>query len=215
VRTVPIVLGETSSYWGGGKANVSNRFASGFWFLGQSGFLAGRGYLAMVRQDFAGGDYGLVDMEGNGFSPNPDYFTTALYQRLVGSDVIRVDARGESARAYAYCKRGGARGDAVVTFLNTSPEARALRLGVNGTEGAPAAEVYELTSCGMGLQSKLACLNGKELRVDGRTWALPAMVPRTVAPGASVSVSGHSYGFVVVPGAVPSICNAGGAASGA
>lgn len=34
---LPIVLGETASYWAGGRANVSNRFASGFWYLPQLG----------------------------------------------------------------------------------------------------------------------------------------------------------------------------------
>ena len=37
---LPLVLGETASFWAGGRANVSNRFASGFWYLPQLAQLA-------------------------------------------------------------------------------------------------------------------------------------------------------------------------------
>jgi hypothetical protein len=46
----PLIIGETASYWGGGLANVSNRFASGFWYVNQLGYLAAHGYSLMIRQ---------------------------------------------------------------------------------------------------------------------------------------------------------------------
>jgi hypothetical protein len=48
---LPIVLGETASYWAGGRANASNRYVSGFWYLPQLATLASRGYLAHIRQE--------------------------------------------------------------------------------------------------------------------------------------------------------------------
>jgi len=48
---LPMLLGETASYWAGGKANASNRFASGFWYLPQLSTLAARGYLTHIRQE--------------------------------------------------------------------------------------------------------------------------------------------------------------------
>jgi heparanase 1 len=59
---LPILLGETASFWAGGRANVSNRFASGFFYLPQLASLAARGYLTHIRQDLAGGDYGMLDL---------------------------------------------------------------------------------------------------------------------------------------------------------
>jgi hypothetical protein len=96
---LPIVLGETASYWAGGRANVSNRFASAFWYVPQLGYLASQGYLAHIRQDLAGGDYGLLDLvldNSTGavvdFVANPDYFVHALWQRLVAGVALGVSA---------------------------------------------------------------------------------------------------------------------------
>lgn len=99
---LPIVLGETASFWAGGKANASNRFASGFWYLPQLGALAARGYLAHIRQDLAGGSYGLVDLvlDGSGavtdFVPNPDYFSHALWQRLVAGAALNASVTADA-----------------------------------------------------------------------------------------------------------------------
>lgn len=71
VSSLPIIMGETSSYWAGGLANVSNRYASGFWYLNQLGYLAASGYSVMIRQDLAGGDYGLLDLVCNATAPAP------------------------------------------------------------------------------------------------------------------------------------------------
>jgi len=159
----PVIIGETSSFWGGGLANVSNRFASGLWLLGELGEVGlAEGHRGMIRQDLVGGDYPLLDFVGGAahpvvplqYSPNPDYFTTALLQRVVGESAmarpqLRSSASGSDAagqvrdyesehvRAYAFSAKNtplwGANSTALL-LLNLRPTGPAsLRFRCDGS----------------------------------------------------------------------------------
>ena len=90
-------IGESASVNHGGWANVSNTFASGFWYLWELGQLARDGYTVLQRQSIAAsaspegeeefGNYGLLS-DSPDFDPNPDYFTALLWTRLKGARAL-------------------------------------------------------------------------------------------------------------------------------
>lgn len=215
---LPIVMGETASYWAGGRANVSNRFASGFWYIPQLSTLAARSYLTHIRQDLAGGDYGLLDLvlDDNGvvvdFTANPDYFTHALYQRLVAGVVLSVNASAPASaprvRVWAACAAragGGANGGITIIYANFDATPAPVEIAVTGggVVGDMRSE-YFLTAgnAALGLASKEISLNGAILSV-GPDLSLPTMQP-TVSPTTSPLVFPPlSYGFVTIDARAP------------
>lgn len=212
---MPLLVGETSSFWGGGLANVSNRYSSGHWLLPQLGFLASLGYDGMVRQDLVGGQYGLLDVDpsGEGFLVNPDYYTTVLWQRLVGTrslDTTVVTSEG-TGRGYCLCARIGAGstgqpGDVVVVYANEQDSIQPINVEVDGGNPTPTRmSVYALTPGGSGgLHSQVLELNGKALPVTPPQ-TMPALEPLQVKPG-PLELAPFGYGFIIIHGVQHPAC---------
>ena len=200
-------LGETSSTYGGGTANASASFVAGFLWVDKLGIAAATGHQLVARQTFSQSDYAIL---GRDNLPNPDFWSTLLWKRLVGGAVLRTDdllASGRAVRVYAFCAAAGA-GAVTLVVLNTEDEEAQLTLeGVGGAGGA--AEVYWLTSTPGLLTSRDAYLNGELLRLaDETTGALPPLTPRRVTTGPPLSLAPKSYGFVVLPEAGAAACGA-------
>ncbi|KAK3094662.1 hypothetical protein FSP39_004641 [Pinctada imbricata] len=96
-------MGETSSAWGGGAKNISSSFGAAFMWLDKLGLAAKHNFGGIMRQAFIQGSYALVDP--NTCNPNPDYWLTVLYKKLVGSAVfpVFVDDFTKKIRLYAHC----------------------------------------------------------------------------------------------------------------
>jgi len=222
---LPLIMGETASYWAGGRANVSNRFASGFWYLPQLGYLASKGYLANIRQDLAGGDYGLLDLvlDAQGtvvdYSPNPDYFSHALWQQLVGgvslfAVVSPPDNNSSSSglRAWAACgarAAGAATGGVTVLLVNFEEVSQQVTINLGGGGSLPPSlGVFSLTPGDevLGLASATMRLNGALLEVEPGTWALPEMLPRLLPSSEAVELPPLSYAFVTLAEAFAPAC---------
>eukprot|EP00118_Oscarella_pearsei_P020240 m.218757 g.218757 ORF g.218757 m.218757 type:complete len:101 (+) comp39904_c0_seq14:591-893(+) len=96
-------LGETSSAYGGGAPGLSDSFVAGNLWLDKLGLAALRNYTAVCRQTFVGGSYGLLYAD---FRPLPDYYTSVLFKRLVGSKVLKIDdASGRTVLIVAYPRK--------------------------------------------------------------------------------------------------------------
>jgi hypothetical protein len=52
--------------------------------------------MCSCRQDYIGGDYGMVDCLTG--APLPDYYTALLWTRLMGPKVLSVTATASAAR---------------------------------------------------------------------------------------------------------------------
>ncbi|KAK3595333.1 hypothetical protein CHS0354_004488 [Potamilus streckersoni] len=96
-------LGETSSAYFGGAPGLSDRYIAGFEWLDKLGLSAALGLEGVIRQDFYGNNYGLINSED--LTPNPDYWLTLLYKNLVGNAVFSTtfDNINGRVRAYTHC----------------------------------------------------------------------------------------------------------------
>jgi heparanase 1 len=219
-------LGETGNAQCGGEPGVSDRFVAGLWWLDQLALSARDGQRVVIRQTLIGSDYGLID--ATTYRPNPDYYNSLLWKKLMGSRVLGVKASSGNPylRVYAHCTPGVAgvaasgvateeavsadgsvaRGAVTVLALNTSPD-RAARL----TLSRPPSRVgrtelavrYDLSA--PALDSRELLLNGRPLEVVGG--ALPELKSEPVALGDDpIRLAPASYTFLVLPQMRASAC---------
>jgi heparanase 1 len=195
-------LGETGNAQCGGEPGVSDRFASSLWWVDELGLAARHGQSVAVRQTLAGSNYGLIDDAT--MEPNPDYWASVLWKRLMGSVVLAADASGDDAsvRSYAHCtpeRDGGV--SLLLVNLHADKPAR-VRVDGFGTE---AARLYQVTS--PALTSREVYLNGERLRFDD---AMPAIEGKQGAVrDGFVDLPPASYAFVVLPDAAAAACAEG------
>jgi hypothetical protein len=199
----PVWLGETGSAQCGGQPGLSDTFAAGFWWLDQLARVARRGEPVVVRQTLSGSDYGLLDDAT--LTPRPDYWTSLLWRRLVGTRVLDASSGGDPLlRVYAHCTRQAAAGSVTLVVVNLD-RTTGVELALDAIAG-DRADVYELSADDPGSTS--IALNGKPL-VAGDDGALPALDAVSVARGSGslrVTFAPATYGFVVVPGAGAAAC---------
>jgi heparanase 1 len=184
-------LGETGPAQCGGEPGLSDTFVSTFWWLDQLGSLARHGQRVQIRQDLVGSDYGLL--RASDHSPNPDYWSSLLWKRLMGPSVYAasVSSGGGLVRAYVH----GTPGTSGVTLLllNLS-ETRAAQVTLAGV-GAVATQ-YQVTAAAP--LSRDLFLNGAPLALDP-SGAVPALAGRSVWLGPAVQLPPLSYTLLVFP----------------
>jgi heparanase 1 len=147
-------LGETGPAQCGGEPGLSDRYASGLWWLDQLGKAARSGHSVVVRQTLVGSDYGLLD--GATLAPRPDYYNSRLWRKLMGEVVLdaQVSPGNPYVRAYAHCSAELA-GAVTVLVLNLHPE-RSARVEL--ADAPPELLVYALSA--PALDSEALYLNG-------------------------------------------------------
>lgn len=183
-------LGETSSAYGGGAEGLSDAYVAAFMWLDKLGMSAKNNVDVVLRQSFYGGKYALLDAAT--VDPNPDYWLTVLYKRLVGNKVLNVtSALSEDVRFYAHCSAEGfPPGSVTVYGMNL------LSKGINVTfpqfEGQ--LKIYLLTAPNQNLKSRYVNLNGVTLEMTSDT-SLPELTPRS-GPNL-LFLPPFSYAFVV------------------
>ncbi|XP_076472714.1 heparanase-like isoform X2 [Babylonia areolata] len=196
---LPVWLSETSSSYDSGTPNVSDRFVAGFLWLDKLGVCASRGIQTVIRQSFYGGHYSLVNAD---LDPNPDFWLTVLYKRIVRGAVFNVTAPSD-VRAYAACANGQQfkAGSVAVYMLNPNATTKILRLSQFSDQWV---WLYSLTAGDhQGLLSKFMSLNGVKLElIDNH---LPDLTPKAVY-GGDVVMEPFSFVFVVAEDARATIC---------
>lgn len=117
-------VGESAAAWHSGRDNVTNAFASCFWYSDVFGVVSKHNHtgasptllkyslvagIGFCRQTLLGGSYGLLDRLT--YKPNPDFYTGLLFRRLMSGKVYNtsVAANGSAQqgtntlRAYSHC----------------------------------------------------------------------------------------------------------------
>ncbi|HXG27229.1 MAG TPA: hypothetical protein VNJ47_00060 [Nevskiales bacterium] len=185
----PLWLGETGSAACGGAVDYSDRHIATFYYLNHLGQLAQRGVQVYVRQALEGGTYGLLQQ--NSLEPNPDYWASLLWRRLMGRQQLTLDVpqAPQTLRVYAACTPGRP-GAVTLLALNLSRDTP-VNLELQGP-GAGAAQVYTVTA---------PSLDARQIALNGRTLTAPeGVVPRldpVIASSGVVTLPAAAYAFVV------------------
>jgi len=152
-----LILSETATTGDGGCHYLSNSFAAGFFWVNNLGLIASLGFWQMFRQDLVGfsginegssyalaGDSGWVGgpaVSGEyhnrtaPLEPNPDFYTSVLYKKLMGKRYLDVGLAGAMVgsgsktrlRAHATCASGSP-DDVAIAFINGDASSVAVSL---------------------------------------------------------------------------------------
>ncbi|XP_070184830.1 heparanase-like [Littorina saxatilis] len=196
---LPLWLSETSSSSGGGTPGISDRFVAGFLWLDKLGVCASKGIQTLLRQDFFGGSYPLID---HALNPNPDFWLTVLYKRIVRGAVFNATGRHD-VRVYAACANTDNFDAGSLVIYTLNPNSFSVTFDLPQFQSQPRL-LHSLTAGdGDGLLSKFTSLNGVKLELVNDE--LPDLKPESAPPGV-VTVAPYSYTFLVFPAARVSIC---------
>jgi heparanase len=216
-----LVISETATAADGGCVGLSNRFIAGFYFLQILGRLGDIGVYQVYRQNLIGfgginfpSHYTLLNPPGwyntkisGEITPNPDYFTSALYRKLVGPKRLKVVS--ENKLLHAACAVGGG---IVITFINPTENLLDLNISLihsvdsynmmchesssavknrgdtttSGIDGK--VELYIMTA--ENLTSRVVKLNGVDLNMDSK-------FEYVYGNSNHVEIPPFSYGFIV------------------
>ena len=213
-RKVPVILGETAGHNGNGRHGFTDTFISGFYWLELLGTTAQRRNVAHIfRQELVGHSYALVGAvenytEGTALTPTPDYFSSVLWKRLIGTAVLSTTINASSDahiggterfQAWGFC--GKQSNTAVIAWTNAMAAVVNVTLDVRANERA----AYIMTAKS-NLNSMVAELNGVALTLTS-SGALPKLKPVVVAHEGPMALPPHSYGFVELRGTILSACS--------
>ncbi|XP_064601400.1 heparanase-like [Liolophura sinensis] len=201
--TQSLWVGETSTAYNGGAPGISNTFVAGFMWLDKLGLAAYYGAEVVIRQEFVGGNYGLVDYSDGVYSPNPDYWLTVLYKKLVGETVLSTGQTQEKLRVYSHCTSSrSSYGPGAITFYAMNLYNTSMNVSFPQFRGIDL-HVYELTSGDdTTLVTRKVNLNGKPLElISGQ---LPPLPPKIFS--SQVPLPPFSFAFIVVPNSGAAAC---------
>jgi len=199
----PVWLGETATAAGGGQIGYSDRFIASFFHLNELGELGRLGVGVLVRQTLQGSNYGLLDALTS--RPEPDYWATLLWERLMGRRQLNVKmpANPATLRLFAACSPTGRRGGVTLLALNLSrTEAETLRLRGAGGERAQA---FVVTA--PDLHGDEVLLNGRMLSTGKQGRIRSDLTAKRVRDRA-LRLPPTSYAFVREPRARAGACGA-------
>ena len=198
--TGEVWAGETASLQNGGGSGVSDRFQSTTWLYDQLGQQGDVGVSRLLRESVTVGNYATVN--GTSGEPFPDYYSTVLWRRVVGSRVLapmhgsaRVDNRGKDLRVYSRCARTST-AEVVVVVVNLSPTATSM-LTLEGAKAGSTKKEWLLTAGNSkahgtdvwdwGRSDEIA-LNGAVLKLSA-TGDAPPMAPKETAATQPVAIA--------------------------
>ena len=157
------------------------------------------GVTAVYRQAFVNAKYALIDRD---LTPNPDYWLSLLFRRLIGGPVFHVDSDNASLRVYANCARRGPYnfppGTLVLYYLNIGDRNLILNLPQFKNN---VLKLWALSPEGDSILSKKVKLNGRVLAMSGNE--LPKLRGITKQ---SIDVAAKTFGFIVIPNAKVTLC---------
>ncbi|XP_068216755.1 inactive heparanase-2-like [Palaemon carinicauda] len=197
----PLWLTETSSSVGGGAKNFSDTYIAGFLWLDKLGLAAVQKIDLLARQTLYQKRYALINDIRKDFKPNPDYWLSVLYKRLVGVEVLKVitDGSPDTTRLYGHCQKPGSTsykpGNVVIFGVNVDPS-KSSKISFKGMTSEHKIHQYLLEPPNQFIQSTDVMLNGKllEMTPDDQ---LPDLEPQLLS-GQEIEFPPLSFGFWVV-----------------
>ncbi len=171
----PFRMAEGNSCYRGGKAGVSDTFASALWCADYMLYVAQGGYCGVNLHGGGNGIYTPIAGDiRNGFSARPVYYGMLLAGQFAGTTMVSadLDTRGTNATAYAAQGPGGLR----IAVFNKE-ERQPIRVDLKPSFSTRRIEIWRLTAPALDSKSG-AALAGAEIGKDG-AWT-PAKVETAV-----------------------------------
>lgn len=186
---ISTVCGECGNCFGGGVWNVTNTFASSFWYLDSLGFAAQSGMKKFIRSDLIGGDYAVIDYDS--MQPNPDYYALLLWTRNMG----RLAFSTSDDHVYAHCSK---KGGMALLCLNNDQKNRTFQIS-NQTTDLSEASITVITADS--LSSRSVCLMKKDntcvdLIFNGK---MVPLIPASPLTSNTFTLPPISYAFIHLP----------------
>ena len=164
-----------------GALGLSDRYVNGFLWLNKLGAAAAGGQSVVIRQTFYHGHYALI---GEDLQPNPDFWISALYKKLVGRKVLKIQGHentGNTLRLFAHCMKINPFPrpfTGIVVFgLNMANKTVEVPLHVS------AIEEFKLSPDDGSLTSRKIRLNENVLNLDDG-WKVPSLSGSVIKSGA-------------------------------
>ncbi|MGE0551105.1 MAG: hypothetical protein AB7R00_28855 [Kofleriaceae bacterium] len=195
---IPVWLGETGHAQCGGQPGLSDAFEASSWWVDQLGLIARRGQPIVIRQTLSGGSYGLIDEAT--LEPNPDYWATLLWRRVMGPNVLAATSSDPTLRVYAHCTPG-APGSVTVVAINLDPIEPAIASIEAGVTSA--AEVYIVTAASR--DARTVTINGEPAVVGGDN--VPVVPAARARDAGEIFVPPASFTFAILTGAAATACS--------
>ncbi|GMH72528.1 hypothetical protein TrST_g9854 [Triparma strigata] len=158
-----IWMGEAGGAYNSGRPGVTDAFTSSFWYLDGFGILSENSEQTFCRQTLVGGNYGLLQNTEQK-DPNPDFFALALWQNLMGKNVMEVTRSDAAADRYirSYAHQSDSKDQLTFLLINLNNETA---YDVNlSAPGMSRFEDFTVTS--ESLDSQVVFLNGVELKLN-------------------------------------------------
>ncbi|KAK5643093.1 hypothetical protein RI129_006938 [Pyrocoelia pectoralis] len=195
VNKLFMLIGETSSAYGGGAPGLSNTFVATFIWLDKLGMAARNGLDIVVRQTLFRGNYSLLDED---LRPLPDWWLSVIYKKIVDPRVVPCNVTvSRTVRLYCHCTKKH-------IFNLYSPFIVVFGLNVNKSQMQVKLHEYDgyvweysLTAKGS-LVSKDIQLNGKTLSVTS-SGILPDLDPVLVSANPYLKLRPYSLTFWIIP----------------
>jgi heparanase 1 len=195
-------FGEVGNAQCGGEPGVSDTYVGGIWWLDLLGLIAQRGQRVIIRQTLCDSHYALID--DLTLEPNPDYWGSVLWKRLMGPRVLQVKGSGDNAyvRAYAHCLKDKC-GAIVLLLINVS-ETREAKIIIEGIQSRGGAKIYEVSA--PDLYAKEIRLNGEPIGLLGDTFPEMPGKPVVINDDDIITLRPATYAFLEFPQAAAPAC---------
>lgn len=209
-KNILMWLSETSTAYGGGAPELSDRFVAGFLWLDKLGYSARSGLNVVTRQSFFGGNYAMV---GPDLTPNPDWWVSVVYKEFVSERVLKLTSPSNVTRVrlYAHCtpKKALISRVPAITVYGLNIDKSAIRVAIQGIFPIlhKNAKVFFYALTSDDLQSSEIKMNGKILKLQANG-DLPPFRPVILEPGQMITLPPYSMVFMVIHGAEAPACSA-------
>lgn len=121
VPSAELWMGETGGAFNSGQNTTTNTFMSHRWYLDQLGMFAKNGHSAYCRQTLIGGNYGLLQRDGDVVHVNPDFYGALLFHHIMGDavkDVAIIDNDDATRNVHIYSHTTGSTGYTSILAIN-------------------------------------------------------------------------------------------------
>ncbi|KAL6446435.1 hypothetical protein ACFW04_001186 [Cataglyphis niger] len=208
-KNVSMWLSETSTAYGGGAPELSDRFVAGFMWLDKLGYSASAGLNVVTRQSLFGGDYAMVS---SNLTPNPDWWVSVFYKQFVSEKVLKLHITSDNfgyVRLYAHCtpkEARIARVPAVTIYgMNIDKIAVHIKIPELFVHSGKIVKIFFYSLTADNLQSSKIKLNGEVLKLQPNG-DLPPFQSIILDPMHPVILPSYSMVFMIIHGIDIPVC---------